>query len=247
MAKDNYQLLLDQLDHNNLPKHIGIIMDGNGRWAKLHHRPRLYGHRAGAKSVRLAVEIAVELELKCLTLYAFSTENWNRPKEEVNGLMKLLVEYMHKEINEINRQNVRANLLGSRNNVSTDLIQQIEETIKITENNTGLLFNVAFNYGGRIEIIEAIKKLHKMEGDNPGIISALTPDNFNQYLYTAGMPEPDLIIRTSGEMRLSNFLLWQSAYSELYITPVLWPDFNKTEFLRAIIDYQNRSRRFGKI
>jgi undecaprenyl diphosphate synthase len=238
MAKE-YKRLLAELDQSKLPHHVGIIMDGNGRWAKRRRRPRLYGHRAGAKSLREVVELGVELKLEYLTFYAFSTENWNRPKDEVQGLLQLLKERLIKEVPELNKQNVYVQFIGSRINLEPEYLAEIHAIAAMTHQNNGMRVNIAFNYGGRLEIIEAIKKL------NPKEIEGLTTDSFGQYLYTQNQPDPDLIIRTSGESRLSNFLLWQSAYSEIYITEVLWPDFNKAEMIKALLDFQDRNRRFG--
>lgn len=238
MAKD-YKKLLPELDQSKLPRHIGIIMDGNGRWAKRHNRPRLYGHRAGSKSVRQVMELGVELKLEYLTFYAFSTENWNRPKDEVRGLLKLLKDHLKQEISELNRQNIYLQIIGSETGVKPDYLQAIRALAAKTHENTGMIVNIAFNYGGRLEIIEAIKKLE------PSAISELTSEKFRQYLWTKDQPDPDLIIRTSGEHRLSNFLLWQAAYAEIYITDVLWPDFDKLEMIKALMDYQSRNRRFG--
>lgn len=238
MAKD-YKKLLPELDQSKLPRHIGIIMDGNGRWAKRHNRPRLYGHRAGSKSVRQVMELGVELKLEYLTFYAFSTENWNRPKDEVRGLLKLLKDHLKQEISELNRQNIYLQIIGSETGVKPDYLQAIRALAAKTHENTGMIVNIAFNYGGRLEIIEAIKKLE------PSAISELTSEKFRQYLWTKDQPDPDLIIRTSGEHRLSNFLLWQAAYAEIYITDVLWPDFDKLEMIKALRDYQSRNRRFG--
>ena len=237
--KENYKELLKELNLSQLPKHIGIIMDGNGRWATKRKRPRLYGHLEGAKSLRQVVEMGVELKLEYITFYAFSTENWNRPADEVQGLLKLLKERLIKEIPELNKQNVLVRFIGSNLNLDEDYLKEIHDMAAMTKNNTGMVVNVAFNYGGRLEIVEAIKKL------TPEEIQALSPENLGAYLWTAGQPDPDLIIRTSGEYRLSNFLLWQSAYSEIYITDTLWPDFGKVEMLKAILDYQQRNRRFG--
>jgi len=238
MAKE-YKRLLAELDQDRLPRHVGIIMDGNGRWAKKRRRPRLYGHRAGAKSLREVVELGVELKLEYLTFYAFSTENWNRPKDEVQGLLQLLKERLIKEIPELNKQNVYVQFIGSEINLEPEYLAEIHAIAAKTQQNKGMRVNIAFNYGGRLEIIETIKKL------NPKEIASLTPDSFGQYLYTQNQPDPDLIIRTSGESRLSNFMLWQSAYSEIYITEVLWPDFDKVEMIKALLDFQDRNRRFG--
>lgn len=245
-SKD-YREILALLQPDRIPAHVGIIMDGNGRWAKEHRRPRLFGHRAGAKTTRLAVELGVELKLECLTLYAFSTENWSRPKAEVEGLMKLLKEYLIKEIPNLQRQNVQLHFIGSDTGVDPVFLSDIRSSAAITHQNTGMRLNIAFNYGGRIEIVEAIRKLKQAAEQDSSIWENLNQQNFGDYLYTAGTSDPDLIIRTSGEMRLSNFLLWQAAYSEIYVTPIYWPDFDKVQFALALLDYQNRNRRFGGV
>jgi len=245
--KQDYRDLIIELDPQRLPQHIGIIMDGNGRWAKLHRSPRLYGHRAGARSVRNIIELAVELSLKCITLYAFSTENWNRPQSEVDGLLKLLIEMMHKEINEVHRQNVKIRTIGSRRNVNPDYMKKIDDTLSLTWDNTGPLINVAFNYGSQQEIIEAIMNWHQKANADPERYPALTFASFEEHLFTAGLPPLDLVIRTSGEQRLSNFMLWQAAYAELYFTETLFPDFDKYEFCFALREFQERKRRFGAL
>jgi len=246
-AAQDYKELIPRLDPDRLPAHIGIIMDGNGRWARKRHHRRLYGHRAGIKSIRQVVELAVELKLGYLTFYAFSTENWNRPATEVHGLLRMLKEQLIKQIPELNEQNIYVRFIGSEENLDPDYLAKIRDVAAVTHNNTGLIVNIAFNYSGRQEIIEGIKKLFFQARSEPGIVEELTAEAFSEYLYTAGQPDPDLIIRTSGESRLSNFLLWQSAYSELYITQTLWPDFNKLEMMRALLDFQGRERRFGGV
>lgn len=243
MAKQSYKDLLPQLIKERLPKHIGIIMDGNGRWAKLHNRPHLFGHRAGAKSIRAVVELGVELGLQYLTFYTFSTENWNRPADEVKGLLKMLKERLVVEIPELHKQNIYVQFIGTSVGLDPDYWNEVQAIVAKTHTNTGMVLNIAFNYGGRLEVIEAIKKLVSEKTIDE--ISKLNTELFSEYLYTKGQPDPDLIIRSSGEMRLSNFLLWQSAYSELYITETLWPDFDKIEMLKALLDYQQRDRRFG--
>lgn len=243
MAKHDYRAMLHLLDREKLPRHIGIIMDGNGRWAKKRNRPHLYGHRAGAQALREVVELAVELKLGYLTFYAFSTENWNRPAKEVQGLLKLLKERLIKQIPEMNEQNIYAQFIGSTVGLDPDYWREISATAALTHQNTGMVVNFAFNYGGRLEIIDGVKKL--LAENDLDKVESLTPENFGNYLYTAGQPDPDLIIRTSGELRLSNFLLWQAAYAEIYITETLWPDFGKIELIKALVDYQGRSRRFG--
>jgi len=243
----NYKKLLPRLDLDRLPAHVGIIMDGNGRWAGQKKRPRMYGHRAGARAVRQVVELGVELKLGYITFYAFSTENWSRPEEEVEGLLKLLKEFLVKEIRELHSQNIFVNIIGSEERLDPAYLAEIRQIAAVTRHNTGLTVNMAFNYGGRTEIVDGIKNLFQQNADNPDAIRNLTPETFNQYLYTSGQPDPDLIIRTSGESRISNFLLWQGAYSEIYITDTLWPDFDKAAFIQAMINFQGRKRRFGGV
>ncbi len=242
-----YKKLLTQLNQENLPNHVAIIMDGNGRWAKKRLKNRLFGHRAGAKAVREIIECGVEIGLKYLTVYAFSSENWNRPEAEVKGLLNLLVEFMNKEIDEINDNNVCVKLVGGEEGLDQDYLDNINKTLSTTWNNDGLQFRIAFNYGGRQDILQAVKKIAKKASDgkiNPNDISL---DTINDNLYTFEMPDPDLLIRTSGELRLSNFLVWQSAYTEFWFTDKLWPEFTRTDMVQAIIDYQNRNRRFGAL
>jgi undecaprenyl diphosphate synthase len=241
------RLLASELDSSKMPQHVAIIMDGNGRWAKQRHRPRLYGHRAGAKSVRQVVELAGELHIPYLSVYAFSTENWTRPEEEVSGLLKLLMEYLNKEIEELHRKNVIVRIIGSPERVDSAYLNKAHKITSKTWNNTGLHFNVMFNYGGRQEIVDAIKLIAGLVINNSLDINDITTDVMPKFLYTKGIPDPDLVIRTSGEMRLSNYLTWQTAYSEIYVTDTLWPDFDKKEFLKALKDYQSRNRRFGGI
>jgi len=242
MAKHDYRKYLDQLDRSNLPRHIGIIMDGNGRWAKKRNRPPLFGHQAGAKALRQVVELGVEIGLEYLTIFAFSTENWTRPAEEVKGLLRLLKERLVKQIPELMEQNICARFIGTTEGLDPDYWKEVSSTAAVTHNNTGMVVNFAFNYGSRLEIIEGIKKLAK---EAPEKIEKLNPDEFGGYLWTGSQPDPDLIIRTSGEYRLSNFLLWQAAYAELYVTDTLWPDFDKIELIKALSDYSQRKRRFG--
>jgi undecaprenyl diphosphate synthase len=241
------RLLASELDSGKMPQHVAIIMDGNGRWAKQRYRPRLYGHRAGAKSVRQVVELAGELHIPYLSVYAFSTENWTRPEEEVSGLLKLLMEYLNKEIEELHRKNVIVRIIGSPERVDSAYLNKAHKITSKTWNNTGLHFNVMFNYGGRQEIVDAVKLIAGLVRDNSLDINDITTDMMPKFLYTKGIPDPDLVIRTSGEMRLSNYLTWQTAYSEIYVTDTLWPDFDKKEFLKALKDYQSRNRRFGGI
>lgn len=230
---------------NNLPRHIAIIMDGNGRWAKRRGLPRTLGHRAGIKSVRRIVEACVELKIPVLTLYAFSVENWKRPKREIDTLMRLLSEFLEKEIDEMNEHNIRFTAIGRTEELPDFVRQRLERTITATAKNTGLTLNLALNYGGRSEIVDAVRKIAAdVKQDH------LRPDDideafFSRYLYTHALPDPDLLIRTSGEMRLSNFLLWQISYSEIYVTGKFWPDFTKKDLEEAIREFRRRERRFG--
>jgi undecaprenyl diphosphate synthase len=233
--------------NGKLPRHVAIIMDGNGRWAKQRGLPRIAGHREGVKAVRDVVEGCGELGVNVLTLYTFSTENWRRPKEEVSALMKLLLRTLQKEIDDLVRNNVRLMAVGNIDHLPTDARKGILDGIDTTKNNTGLILNLALNYGGREEIVAAVRKVaEKIQ------TKALKPEDidkeiFGTYLYTSELPDPDLLIRTSGELRISNFLLWQLAYTEIYITDVLWPDFRRHHLYQAIEDYQKRERRFGKV
>ena len=233
--------------HGNLPSHIAIIMDGNGRWAKKRGLPRVEGHRAGIKAVRDTVQACGELEIRILTLYTFSTENWNRPKDEVSALMKLLLRTIQMEIRELVENNVRLQSIGDLQSLPDTIREGIVRGIEATQGNTGLILNLALNYGGREEILSAVRRIadRVLAGEiRPDRIDAPT---FQAHLYTAGMPDPDLLIRTSGEMRISNFLLWQLAYTEIVVTDVLWPDFRRDSLYQAIENFQKRERRFGKI
>jgi undecaprenyl diphosphate synthase len=236
-----------QLDRSKLPRHVAVIMDGNGRWAKERGKPRIFGHRAGIKSVRAVVEAAAELGLAALTLYAFSSENWRRPKMEVKELMNLLIKFLKRELQEFNANQIRLNTIGRIDDLPAEVQEQLRFTVDQTRSNTGLILTLALNYGGQNEILDAVKKVLYTLEQKQISVEALTPEVFATYLSTAGLPELDLMIRTSGEMRISNFLLWQVAYAELYVTKVLWPDFGKQQFYEALLDYQQRSRRFGRI
>jgi undecaprenyl diphosphate synthase len=236
-----------RIDPDSLPAHIAIIMDGNGRWARKRNLPRTAGHEAGVEAVREIVRASAELNIEYLTLYTFSVENWKRPREEVEALMRLLTKTTRREIDELNRNNVRLITTGRIDGLSLARRKVLNVAMKKTRKNTGLVLNLALNYGGRTEIIDAVKAiaLGVMAGNiHPGEINETL---FSNYLYTAGLPDPDLLIRTSGEMRISNFLLWQTSYTEMYITDVLWPDFGRAELFEAIIEYQRRERRFGKV
>ncbi|MFA7674441.1 MAG: isoprenyl transferase [Endomicrobiia bacterium] len=233
--------LKEKIDLSKLPKHIAIIMDGNGRWAKSKFLPRFIGHTNGVKTVKNIVELSRKLNIKVLTLYAFSTENWQRPQEEISGLISLLITYLKSEIESMIKNQISFRILGDISKFSKEVQDEIENVCNKTKDNSGLVLNIALNYGARQEIIKAFKSLYKNKIDNP------TEEDISNCLYTKGLPDPDLLIRTSGEMRISNFLLWQIAYAEIYITNVLWPDFSEEEFYKAILEYQKRDRRFGSI
>jgi len=236
-----------EIDFDNLPTHIGVIMDGNGRWAKKRGLPRSAGHSMGADTLKKIVTECNNMGIKYITVYAFSTENWKRPKEEVDYLMNLLLDYLRDAENSLAGENVVIRAIGSRAELSEEIQQQIVKTEKFTENNTGIVMNIALNYGAREEIATAVSKIASLAAEGKINPSDITADDISSKLYTAGQPDPDLIIRTSGEERLSNFMLWQAAYSEFWFTKKLWPDFNKNDLYEAIIDYQNRGRRFGGV
>ncbi len=237
--------LLAQIDSARLPRHIAIIMDGNGRWAKRRHLPRIAGHRAGMQAVREAVKAGVRLQVPYLTLYAFSVENWKRPRTEVTLLMSLLREYLNKETTKLKGRNVRLAVIGRTHELPKAVQHDLAKAIEITKNNTGLRLTLALNYGGRSELVDAVRQiLAEPERDR---VKAIDETVLSRYLYTRDMPDPDLLIRTSGEMRLSNFLLWQIAYAELWVTDILWPDFTQEDLFRAVVDYQKRERRYGGI
>jgi undecaprenyl diphosphate synthase len=243
---DEDYALARALDPARLPKHIAIIMDGNGRWARRRHLPRVAGHRAGVKAVRVTVETCARLGLKALTLYAFSAENWKRPRAEVETLWRLLRIYLGSELPEMMRHDIRFGAIGRLDVLPGFVRAELDEVIRRTGRNRGLLLNLAINYSGRAEIVDAVKALLEDARRDPGQNQAqIDEDAIRAHLYTAGLPDPDLLIRTSGEMRVSNFLLWQIAYAELYVTETLWPDFTRAELLEAILDYQRRNRRFG--
>lgn len=235
------------LDMNNIPKHIAIIMDGNGRWAKERKLPRSLGHKAGVETIRDIVKECNRLGIKYLTVYAFSTENWKRPAEEVNILMKLLVEYLKKELSELNSQGVVINNIGDISKLPQICQKELNKAYKTTQNNTGLILNLAINYGGRDEILYAVKKIIDELKENKLNYNEINEKVIAERLYTTNMPDPDIIIRTAGEQRLSNFMLWQCAYSEFWYTDTKWPDFKREDLQSAIYDYQNRDRRYGGI
>jgi len=233
------------MDFNKLPRHIAIIMDGNGRWAKKHTIGRIRGHEKGVQAVKTTVRACLEIGIKYLTLFAFSMENWNRPDEEVQALMSLLEKYLDKETKQLNKQGIRLEIIGDLDLLNPSLKAKVLQAREETKNNERMILNMALSYGGRDEIVNAVKKIIREIRENKINIENINKGFFSNYLYTAGMPDPDLLIRTSGEYRISNFLLWQMAYTELYFTNILWPDFTKEHLLKAIATYQKRERRFG--
>lgn len=237
---------MSQIDKNNLPSHIAIIMDGNGRWAKQKGRPRVYGHKHGVESVRKTIEACTELGINYLTLYAFSTENWNRPKLEVKTLMSLLVSSLKKELKTFQKNNIKLMAIGNLSQLPKKAQNELNDVIEKTKNNTTLTLTLALNYGSREEIVNVIKNISKKVVNKQIEIEEISENIINNHLYTFPLPDVDLMIRTSGEKRISNFLLWQIAYAELYFTDTLWPDFRMDSLCNAIVDYQNRERRFGK-
>jgi len=238
--------LKEQVDVDNLPKHVAVIMDGNGRWAKQRGGLRIFGHQNAIKAVRDTVEAAAELGIKYLTLYAFSTENWNRPAMEVTALMQLLVSTIRKETATLNKNDIQLKTIGNTASLPKACQQELQEAMDITSQNARMTLVLALSYSGRWDIMQAMQRLAQDVGHNKVAENAITEATISQYLSTAGMPDPELLIRTSGEQRISNFLLWQLAYTELYITELLWPDFRKEHLYEAIIAYQRRERRFGK-
>jgi undecaprenyl diphosphate synthase len=237
------ETLVRQVNFDRLPAHVAVIMDGNGRWAAQRHLPRVEGHRAGIESVRAVVEGSARLGIEVLTLYAFSVENWKRPAAEVSTLMLLLKRYLRSELNTLLRNDIRFRVVGRIEDLAPDIQRELHDAEEKTARNRGMLFNIALNYGGRAEIVEAAKKIAAAKVPPEDI----DEHTFSTYLYTAGQPDPDLLIRTSGEMRVSNFLLWQIAYAEIWVTDTLWPDFRLRHLLDAILAYQKRERRYGGI
>lgn len=226
-----------------IPEHVAVIMDGNGRWAKKRMLPRQAGHRAGVENLREIIDACIEFGIQVLTIYAFSTENWSRPETEVRGLMRIFSRVLDQEIYDLHEQGVRVHHIGDLNGVAPNLQSGVKKAIELTKDNNRLLLNVAFNYGGRAEIVYATRQI-LADGISP---DDLDEELFGQYLFTAGVPDPDLLIRTSGEYRISNFLIWQAAYAEYYLTPVYWPDFGRAELYEALIAYTSRDRRFGAL
>jgi len=237
--------ILEKLDLGQLPRHVAVIMDGNGRWAQRRHLPRMAGHKAGTETARTTIETCARLKIEALTLYAFSVENWRRPKAETDFLMQLLQEYLRQEMPLIQKNNIRMRFLGRADDLPEGVRRDTREAEAETAHNTGTVLCVALNYGGRAEIVDAVNRIlqeKRISGD-----ANVTEEEFAEKMYTAGLPDPDLLIRTSGEMRVSNFLLWQIAYAEIYVTETLWPDFNRARLLDAFVDYQKRERRYGGI
>lgn len=234
-----------EIDENNIPKHIAIIMDGNGRWAKKRGLSRSMGHKEGSRTLKKIVEACYTLGVKYLTVYAFSTENWSRPKDEVDDLMKLLLEYLRNAERELKGKNVRIKVIGDKKKLPIEIINEVERVEKNTEHIQGLDFIIALNYGGRQELVEAVSQI--VDDVKTGLISKIDENAISQRLYTNGIPDPDLLIRTSGEMRISNFLIWQCSYSEFYFCDILWPDFSENHLREAILSYQGRQRRFGGV
>lgn len=235
--------LVNQLDFSKLPCHVAVIMDGNGRWAKKRKLPRIEGHRSGAESVQEVVETSARLGIKYLTLYAFSKENWKRPKTEVATLWKLLLDYLRKEDKVLMENQFRLNVIGQTSEIPQGTRNELERVMEMTKDNSRLIVTLALNYSGRQEILDAVKRI----GSDKTDMNNLDENTFSKYLYTSNIPDPDLLIRTSGELRISNFLLWQIAYAEIWITPVFWPDFRRLHMLQALVDFQKRERRFGDV
>jgi undecaprenyl diphosphate synthase len=237
--------LLAELDASRLPRHIAVIMDGNGRWAQRRHLPRIAGHRAGVQSARTVIETCARLKIPALTLYAFSMENWRRPKAETDFLMRLLREYLRKELPVIHGNNIRLLVIGRSNELPPAVRTDVARAMEQTAGNSGMKLAVALNYGGRAELVDAFNSILDHMRNNGLSKGRVDEETISQHLYTAGLPHPDLLIRTSGEMRVSNFLLWQIAYAEIYVTETLWPDFTRSQLYEALLDYQKRERRYG--
>jgi len=237
--------ITEKIDMQNLPKHIAIIMDGNGRWASKRGLPRIAGHWAGAEALRDIVSTCCKLNIEVLSVFAFSSENWKRPVQEVNTIMNLLLYYLKKEVDSLHQNNVKIHVSGAWEELPPRIVEEINRSIQKTQNNTGLIFNIVLNYGSRKEILTACKKISREVQDGKFGVDDIDESIFQNYLYTRNLPDPDLLIRPSGELRISNFLLWQIAYTELWFTKVYWPDFKPEDLLQAIYDYQKRERRYG--
>ena len=237
----------EQIDKTKVPRHVAIIMDGNGRWAERQSLPRAMGHIEGVRRVEEIIDAAQEIGIEVVTLFTFSTENWDRPENEVSVIMNILTAVLDRKLQKLKNDNIRLRMIGQKERVPKTLYETIAKVIDETRNNTGLIVNLAFNYGSRVEIINAVKSIAKSVQSGQLSIEDICEDTISQSLYTNGLPDPDLLIRTSGEQRISNFLLWQLSYAEFYFTKKLWPDFTAEEFKKAILDYQERERRFGKL
>jgi undecaprenyl diphosphate synthase len=238
--------LLEKLDFARLPRHVAVIMDGNGRWAQKRHLPRIAGHRSGTQSARMTIETCARLKIEALTLYAFSVENWRRPKTETDFLMQLLREYLRKEMPLLQKNQIRIRFLGRTDELPAGVQNDVREAMEKTAGNKGMVLCIALNYGGRAEIVDAMNEI-LAERNGHGTSKKITEEQISRHLYTDGLPDPDLLIRTSGEMRVSNFLLWQIAYAEIFVTDTLWPDFNRARLLEALLEFQKRERRYGGI
>jgi len=238
--------LLAKVDLARLPRHVAVIMDGNGRWAQRKHLPRAAGHRSGTQTARSTIETCARLKIEALTLYAFSVENWRRPKTETDFLMQLLREYLRQEMPLIQRNNIRMRFLGRSSELPAGVQHDMREAVEKTAKNSGMVLCLALNYGGRAEIVDALNAI-LAQRDAKGLRAPIREDEVSRHLYTAGLPDPDLLIRSSGEMRVSNFLLWQIAYAEIFVTETLWPDFNRARLLESFVEYQKRERRYGGI
>jgi len=239
--------LLEKLDLGRLPRHVAVIMDGNGRWAQKRHLPRIAGHRSGTQSARTTIETCARLKIETLTLYAFSVENWRRPKTEIDFLMALLREYLRKEMPLIQKNNIRMRFLGRMDELPAGVQNDVRHAMEKTAGNKGMVLCVALNYGGRAEIVDAMNAILSERNGHGTSEDKVTEEQLSQHLYTEGLPDPDLLIRTSGEMRVSNFLLWQIAYAEIFVTETLWPDFNRARLLESLLEFQKRERRYGGI
>ncbi|WP_148206910.1 isoprenyl transferase [Natranaerobius thermophilus] len=247
MTLESLQTYLNKIDYQNVPRHIAIIMDGNGRWAKSRALPRIAGHRAGVEAIKRVSEISQEIGIEIITMFAFSTENWKRPKKEVEFLMSLPKEYLKKELQNLKENNIKITIMGDTSAIPAKTLEVIEQGVEETKNNTALNLNFALNYGGRAEIVQAVRKIAAKASDREIDPKTISEDIISQHLYNPEIPDPDLMIRSSGEQRLSNFLLWQLAYSELWFPEVYWPDFQKEHLLQAVLAYQNRERKFGGV
>jgi undecaprenyl diphosphate synthase len=239
--------LLEKLDLGRLPRHVAVIMDGNGRWAQKRHLPRIAGHRSGTQSARTTIETCARLKIEALTLYAFSVENWRRPKTEIDFLMALLREYLRKEMPLLQKNAIRMRFLGRIDELPAGVQNDVRDAMEKTAGNKGMVLCVALNYGGRAEIVDAMNAILSERNGHHGASHKITEEQLSRHLYTDGLPDPDLLIRTSGEMRVSNFLLWQIAYAEIFVTETLWPDFNRARLLEALLEFQKRERRYGGI